>query len=251
MAIRNRKNNVLRMINIIIFFAFIIVLCPIVKLDAAEDTGNNKRNKIESREAESDSGKTSKNEKSETENDKATKNTLYDYEKPTVEEESYVWMVVKTIIVLGALVGGFYYFYRFVTKKTGLHSVGRDVAKVLSVVPLGPNKFLQVIDLAGRILVIGVCDSNISLITEIQGKDDIDRVRLLSSKSSPIAPGGFQDFISKFLSGLLKKPGGPSSMHYEAEFPETEIHAENIDRMDYLKKQRERLKKINKNHEEE
>ena len=35
-------------------------------------------------------------------------------------------------------------------------------------------------------MVIGVSDSNINLITEIQDKDEIDRIRLLSSKSTPV-----------------------------------------------------------------
>ena len=72
--------------------------------------------------------------------------------------------------MIGLLVGGFYYFFRFVTRKVGIQMLGRDVVQVLSVVPIGQNKYLQVVDLAGRVLVLGVTDSNINFITEITGE---------------------------------------------------------------------------------
>jgi flagellar biogenesis protein FliO len=224
---------------IIIFFVLVFVLCPI-------------RNPINAEESISGDSKTEENQNKNSGNKKnEAENTLYNYEKPTVEEESYGWLIFKTIIVLGLLVGGFYYFYRFVTKKTGMHLVGRDVIKVLSIVPVGQNKFLQVIDLAGRIMVIGVSDSNINVITEIEDKDEADRIRLLSSKSAPVQPGGFQEYISKYISKYIPKLLGKeihddkAHDNYEIKYQDSET-----DRIDYLRKQRERLKKINRNDDE-
>jgi flagellar protein FliO/FliZ len=221
------------------FFAFVIALCPI---DAKEKHVNDKP-VTESAE------KDKENIKNAAIDETAAKEEQYEYEKPTVEEESYVWLIFKTMIVLGALIGGFYFFYKFVTKKTGMQILGRDVIKVLSVVPVGQNKFLQVIDLAGRIMVIGVSDSSINLITEVMDRNEIDRIRLLSSKSSPIHPGGFQDYIAKYIARLFKKEGTDDiradfeTHHQENEFP-------GADKMGYLKKQKDRLKKINGNDDE-
>ncbi|MBN2400806.1 MAG: flagellar biosynthetic protein FliO [Spirochaetes bacterium] len=219
---------------VFIFFVFFIVLCPIKNSGCAE-------------EGVSENKKITENRNKNTDNKKSEEDvSLYDYERPTIEEDSYGWLIFKTVIVLGLLVGGFYYFFRFVTKKTGMHLVGRDVIKILSIVPVGQNKFLQVIDLAGRIMVIAVSDSNISLITEIQDKDEIDRIRLLSSKSSPVQPGGFQEYISRYISKLFgdknrdNKPG-----NFENKYEDT-----SIDRINYLRKQRARLKKINGNEDE-
>jgi flagellar biogenesis protein FliO len=222
----------------IIFFVFISVLCPI-------------KNSAGAGEAVSEDKKLTENQTKNTENKKnEADNTLYNYEKPTVEEESYGWLIFKTIIVLGLLVGGFYYFYRFVTKKTGMHLVGREVIKILSIMPVGQNKFLQVVDLAGRIMVIGVSDSNINLITEIKDKDEIDRIRLLSSKSTPVQPGGFQEYVSKYISKYIPKLFGnriheDTHGNYEIKDQDSET-----DRIDYLRKQRERLKKINGKNDE-
>lgn len=225
----------------IIFFVLFFALCPITNIHSAGK-----------------SVKDSESKKNETINDNGNKNavsareddTLYEYEKPSVEEESYTWLVVKTLIVLGALIGGFYYFFRFVTKKTGIQTLGRDVIKILSVVPVGQNKFLQVVDLAGKVMVIGVSDSSINLITEIKDKDEIDRIRLMSSKSSPVQPGGFQDYISKYISKIFGKDNRDKSAGMKYDMSYDTSQEPEVDRLKYLKKQRERLKKINGNDNE-
>jgi flagellar protein FliO/FliZ len=208
----------------VIFFTLIFILCPIADLHSADELKNS--NNIDNEIGKDAVG-----------NDNDAPDTLYNFEKPSVEEESYTWLVFKTILILAALVGGFYFFYRFVTKKTGMQTLGRDVINILSIVPVGQNKFLQVVELAGKILVLGISDSSINLITEIKDKDELDRIRLLSSKSSPVRPGGFQDYLSKYVSKLFGK--GIRGKEYEIN------EGKYTDRMDSLRKQRERLKKMN------
>ncbi len=172
-------------------------------------------------------------------NDAQKGDYLYNYEQPQVEEESYVWLIFKTIFVMGVLIAGFYYFFKFITQKVGITAIGQEVITILSVVPLGQNKFLQVVDIAGRVYVLGVSDNNINLITEIKDKDDIDRIRLLSSKSTPLKQGGFQEYLSTQLGKVLdkmKNPGRPSQ-RFASE--EKTIHD------DVLISYRQRLKKLN------
>ncbi|HPB83440.1 MAG TPA: flagellar biosynthetic protein FliO [Spirochaetota bacterium] len=162
------------------------------------------------------------------------------YNRPSEEPESYGWLIFKTIFIIGLLLGGFYYFFRFVTRKAGLQVLGHDVIQVLAVAPLGPNKFLQVVDLAGRIIVIGVTDSNINIITEINEKDEIDRIRLLSSRSMPVATGGFQDFITKQVGKIFGRDESPAE--------ETPVYRESADsesRLGYLQRQKDRLRRMN------
>ncbi len=156
-----------------------------------------------------------------------------EYRSEDVETESYGWLIFKTLIIIGLLVGGFYYFFRFVTKKTGIQLLGKDVAHVLSVVPLGPNRFLQVIDLAGKVLVLGVTDTNITFITEITDKDQIDRIRVMSARMPAAEMPTFGDFVAKQIGRLLEKREAKKE-HREPE----------EDRLEYLARQRERLKKI-------
>ncbi len=173
---------------------------------------------------------------------------LYRYEEPTVEEESYAWTIIKTLIVIGMLVGGFYYFFRFVTRRAGIQLPGSAGVQTLMVSPMGANKFLQVVDLAGRVLVLGVTDSSINLIMEIKEKDEVDRIRLMSTKSSPPQTGGFQEFLAAQLGKIINKT--MPSRRERGPFATREDDGQ-ADRIDYIVRQRERLKKLNGMNDEE
>lgn len=246
--------------GIIIIFSLVYVLCPIstpAKNKRESKAASKTEKRVQDDKAEKGRGKKESakpsSEKEQPLKGKEAKDAredegdLYAFEKPSVEEESYAWLIIKTIIVLGALVGGFYYFFRFVTRKAGIQVLGRDVVQVLSIVPLGQNKFLQVVELAGRVLVLGVSENNINLIAEVKDRDEIDRIRLLSSKSSPVQPGGFQDYISKQIGRFLRRDGGKRMVRGEDKVSGNI----DMDRMDYLRRQRDRLRGLNRINEEE
>ncbi len=162
--------------------------------------------------------------------------------EPRVEEESAAWMFVKMILLLGVFGGGFYFFYRFVSKKTGMSLFGGDAIRVLSVVPLGQNKYLQVVDLAGKMLVIGVSDNSINLISEITDKDQIDRIRIMSTRKPPPGGGGggFQEQVMRQIGKFVERVQGArkgGGGRLESSGPPADI--------DYLRQQRERLKNMN------
>jgi len=163
--------------------------------------------------------------------------------RPRVEEESTAWLFFKTIFVLGSIVGGFYFFFKFVTKKTGIQMLGQDVVKVLSVVPLGQNKFIQVVDLAGKILVLGITDNSISVLSEVMERDEIDRIRILSSKTMTQKVEGFQDFLTVQIGKVVSKVSGfrqrgaPTATVIEEEQVAGDI--------DYLRSHRKRLRDLN------
>lgn len=173
---------------------------------------------------------------------------LYRYEEPTVEEESYAWTIIKTLLVIGMLVGGFYYFFRFVTRRAGIQLPGSSGVQTLLVSPMGPNKFLQVVDLAGRVLVLGVTDSSINLIMEIKEKDEVDRIRLMATRSTTAQPGGFQEFLATQLGRIINKTM-PSSGKTQPRAPRED--GDRSERIDYIVRQRERLKKLNGMNDEE
>lgn len=168
--------------------------------------------------------------------------------KPKVEEESIAWMIIKTILVIGLFIGGFYMFFRFVTQKAGLHISGQEAIQILSVVPVGTNKFIQIIDVAGKVFLIGVSDNSISLLTEIRDRVDIDRIRLLSSKSTPIQGNSFQDFISAQIGWVIdkireKRNRGSGKVMME------DLSEKEFD-LSYLDKQKSRLRNIDGNGDE-
>jgi len=162
------------------------------------------------------------------------------------EPESYAWLIFKTILILGMLVAGFYYFFRYVTKKAGMQVHGRDVLNVLAMVPVGPNKFLQIVDMAGRLLVIGVSDNSVNLLTEVRDKEEIDRIRLMSSRSMPVQENTFQDFVAKQIGRFMKKAGPVRARFRSEDEPRpAAMREEPTDRLGYLRKQKDRLQKMN------
>jgi flagellar biosynthetic protein FliO len=168
--------------------------------------------------------------------------------KPKVEEESIAWMIIKTILVLALFIGGFYMFFKFVTQKAGLHISGQEAVQILSTVPVGTNKFIQIIDVAGKVFLIGVSDNNISLLTEIKDRVDIDRIRLLSSKSTPVHGNSFQDFISAQIGWVIDKINEKRNRGSRKVMME-DITDKEFD-MSYLNKQKSRLKNIDGNGDE-
>ena len=236
----------------VILLCLIFILCPIASnyrpneiFLYAKNTKTAKSDRAVSKNAITETKEepvveTKPNEENK-ENEASKNDYLYNYEEPRVEEESYVWLIFKTILVIGILIGGFYFFFKFITQKVGITAVGQEVITILSVIPLGQNKFLQVVDIAGKVYVLGVSDNNINLITEIKEKDDVDRIRLLSSKSTPAKPGGFQDYLSTQLGKVLtrmKNQKGGMSQHYS-------YNHEYTSNDNVLLTYKQRLKKLN------
>jgi flagellar biosynthetic protein FliO len=176
-------------------------------------------------------------------------NFVEDDFKPQIEEESASWLIVKTIFVLALFIGGFYYFYKFVTQKSGFNLSGQEAIRILSTVGLGTNKFIQIIDVAGKIFLLGVTDNNINLLTEINDKEDIDRIRLLSSRSTPVQGVKFQDLITERIGWVVDKvtdirSRGSKKQREYMEYDIEELSSKDFD-MSYINKQKERLKKMN------
>lgn len=258
------KKNVLHTISpaAIIIFACVAVLCPI-------DLGAKQKKRQPKQETARQEQKAEPEEKKESggesrplqESDKAgevEENTTAPKEstegvptrdfkeedfKPQVDEPSALWMFIKMIFVLGIFGGGFYYFWRFITKKSGIGLFGGEAIKVLSVAPLGQNKYLQVVDLAGKVLVIGVSDSAISLISEITEKDQIDRIRILSNRtpSAHRKVSGFQEYVMNDIGRLIDKV---RELRRRDRGTRTTV-IDNPEDINYLRQQRDRLKDLN------
>ena len=167
---------------------------------------------------------------------------------PQVEEGSAIWEIIKVILVLGLFVGGFYFFYKFISQKVGLNISGQEAIKTLSMVPVGPNKTIQIIDVAGKVFLIGVADNSINMLTEIREKDDIDRIRLLSSRSTPVQGKNFQEFVADQMGWIIDKINEKRQHGFKKPTVE-EISEKDID-VSYLDNQKKRLKKINHENEE-
>ena len=133
----------------------------------------------------------------------------YEYEDPDFNENrvSYPMMILRTVAVMGVIIIGVYFLFRVLIKKKSKLVTDSEVIKVLATYPLAANRIIQVVDIGGQVLVLGVSDSSINLITELKDQESIDRIRLISSKEQGGA-GTFKETFMNLLGGkALKKPG--------------------------------------------
>lgn len=133
----------------------------------------------------------------------------YEYEDPEFNDQrvSYPLMVLRTVAVMGVIIIGIYFLFRLLIKKKKKLVTDSEVVKVLATFPLAANRIIQVVDIGGQVLVLGVSDSSINLITELQDQEVIDRIRLASSKEHG-GGGTFKGTFMNLLGGkAFTKPG--------------------------------------------
>jgi flagellar protein FliO/FliZ len=106
-------------------------------------------------------------------------------------------MLTALGFVLGGLLVVFYFMKRFLKKDVG--SSQGQLIKVIASQYIGIKKNISLVEIPGSILVVGVSNDNISLLTKIEDKVVLD---VLRQKSSRITPS-FSDHLQR-LSGKFK-----------------------------------------------
>lgn len=71
----------------------------------------------------------------------------------------------------------------FIQKKAGFG--GNVFGKVLGILPLDNRRMIYLVDVMGKVLILGVTDSNINMLGEITDKDTLDALRLQNDKPLP------------------------------------------------------------------
>jgi flagellar biogenesis protein FliO len=136
----------------------------------------------------------------------------YEYTEPEFGENrlSYPLLVLRTLAVLAAIIVGIYLIFRLFLKRKNKIVTDTGLIKVLSSYPLAANRVIQVVEIAGKIMILGVSESSINLITEVGDQEFIDKIKLLSSKESKVG-GSFKDQIFKLMGGKRFQKAGQIS----------------------------------------
>jgi flagellar biogenesis protein FliO len=165
-------------------------------------------------------------------------------ENPKEERVSFIWTLLKTLVVLGLISVGLFYGIRLLAKRQGLQPKGENIVDVIAQVPIQQNKQIHLVKIADEILVLGVTDSNINLLSKIDDQYTIDKIHLLSSQA-PLKQK--QTFLNIFLKNIKNL-----STNFTTDFQkqqkkiktsqENSYTEDNFD--DLLKKQREKLNNL-------
>jgi len=107
-------------------------------------------------------------------------------------------MLTALGIVLGGLIVVFYFMKRFLKRDVG--GSKEPLIKVIASQHIGIKKNISLVEIPGSILVVGVSNDNISLLTKIEDKVVLDDLR---QENSRIAPS-FSDHLQR-LTGRFKQ----------------------------------------------
>jgi flagellar biosynthetic protein FliO len=85
-------------------------------------------------------------------------------------------MVYMMMVVLGILFSAFYLFKKYIWKNGGFAGQDKPV-NVLSTGYLGPKKSIALVEVAGEVLVLGIANDNISLLSNIKDACKVERIK--------------------------------------------------------------------------
>ena len=114
---------------------------------------------------------------------------------------SFVGMLLRFVAVMAVMLGGFYLVVRYLRSRTGNLVGGSDLIQVVASVPLVQGKFIQVVELAGKLVALGVSDAGVNLLFTVDDARTADRIRMWQSNraAAPVVPAGFLEWFTKIL----------------------------------------------------
>ena len=112
--------------------------------------------------------------------------------------------IVKTVIVLVLVVAAIYGIMLFFKKKNNVSKSDDDFLRRVSSLQLSPGRSIEIVSLIDKAYILGVTDSNINLISEIEDKELIQAMNLnFDKKQNTKKPMNFADVLEIFM------PHGP------------------------------------------
>ena len=108
--------------------------------------------------------------------------------------------LVSLLAVFGVVLVMAYFAARFIGGRFNAARLSASGGRILENLPLGPNRSVCTVEMAGRVFLLGVTDHNINLLGEITDKDLIENLHKQAINSGDMFS---QEFGT--LSGLVKK----------------------------------------------
>jgi|JI8StandDraft_1071087.scaffolds.fasta_scaffold00042_9 flagellar protein FliO/FliZ len=159
----------------------------------------------------------------------------------TEDSPSATWILLKILFVLSILVAaGYFLVQKMQISKASRYPV-KGFMKVLSTLSLSPSQSLQIVEVGNRLLVLGVAEGAVSLVTEISSPDEKSEINKMKSEADPYVP----NFLETMLESLQSKAQGKKIRINKnmLESSDAELNA------DAQRKARESLERLRKHRE--
>jgi flagellar protein FliO/FliZ len=105
-------------------------------------------------------------------------------------------MLMALAIVLGGLLVVFYLMKRFLRRDAG--GPGNPLIRVLASQYLGIKKNIALVEVPGTVLVLGISNDNIRLLTKIEDQGALDAIRQETSRLTPSFSDHLQRLTTRF-----------------------------------------------------
>lgn len=107
--------------------------------------------------------------------------------------------IISLLITFAVVLGLAYLTSRFLAKKmTGIRE--NPNSKIYTSLPLGPNRAIHVVEIAGKFLVLGVTEQNITLLSEITSLSEIEQLKSMNDAS--VSPEPFSNIFQRQIVSL-------------------------------------------------
>lgn len=107
--------------------------------------------------------------------------------------------IISLLITFAVVLGLAYLTSRVVAKKmTGIRE--NPNSKIYTTLPLGPNRAIYVVEIAGKFLVLGVTEQNMTLLNEITSLSEIERLK--STNDVSVSPEPFSNIFQQQIASL-------------------------------------------------
>lgn len=113
---------------------------------------------------------------------------------------STAWTIVKFIFFLVLVIIAIYFLMRFFKNKNNVSKSDDEFLRRVSYMTLSPGKTVEIVTLLDKGYILGVTDSNINLISEIEDKELIEALNLNFDKKQTVKkPMNFSDVLDMFM----------------------------------------------------
>lgn len=130
-----------------------------------------------------------------------------------LKQPSTAWTFIKMILFLCLVVAAIYVVMWFFKKKVNNTKSDDNFLRRVSSLNIGPGKSVEIVTLLDNAYILGVTDSNINVIDQIEDKELIEALNLNFDKNQNVKkPMNFADVLDIFM------PNGPRNKNiYEDE----------------------------------
>jgi len=124
----------------------------------------------------------------------------YQEQKPTVSSSglSTLTYVFSLLITFALVIGLSYFAARFWGQKMG-NKLSSSNHKIVATLPLGTNRAVYIVEIAGKFLVLGVTDHTINILQEIT---DIGEIEKMKTKPISVPEDQFDKVFQRQLASL-------------------------------------------------